>query len=956
MSAARREESAMKQRRINAALTIAALALTVLPILTILPLASTAAPRLEQQPPELLTGLNSTEATESGALSAASVVQSPGTTTCVSVASDETKANGDSSDPWISVQNYTTSSTPALSGDNLAGIVLADDGRAILPIQGTNTINILSADRSSVDTITVPSEPYGLGSSLGGNNFAYRNHKIFYTTAGGQKVYVYDESTQQFRQIAERRNYYWGMDLNDKWIVQPAVNPSGFGVGVDIYNYSDDINAIGLAKRLTSNLSGCDGTTCVTLDSGMVAAGSDPTNMYPSKAYVVEDLVYFIRGTYWGGQPDGGFYKVNLTTNTVMIYTSANVSGLDSSVPIDLHYDNSMGNIYFSKYGTPPGLFKVSSDLLSASLFKPNSRLFLWDSTTQYLLTSDITNNGVGNPTVLSNVRVIEKSTGQEWVYSSASSIPILSTQVVAVAYRSGTDELYVATRKGLSVLSPGEGPPTPFLDLPFDYGDSVPAFVQALRDTDDGGRVNSWFDHKYPDGFKNQQLVLYDGRARTKNLYNPSLGCYEGRCYDGHNGIDFARLSGDPQNLPIYPAASGVITEIATACTDSCRYGSCSACGAYGNYVIVDHQNEYFTRYAHLQAVEVSQGQMVTTNDILGIMGSTGHTFLGTHLHFGVYRDNGNGQWDGESVDKPVDPYGWKGVEADPWVTDLQGPTSYYLWIHEMSTQDTVSGNQGATMTDITGHVQVTIPPGAFSGQATLELSPVREAEPSAQLRSTGRSFWLRLLEWLLEGGGLQSATALQSTTQFTLTKPITLTVIYTDTDVLHLDESQLALHRWDEEQETWQPMTTTVDSDNHVVIAQTENLGDFDLQSPLLCATDDLEPDDGYAAARWVWPNDWPLARCLDIPQDSDWSRFDAIQGVTYTISTQNLAAGADTVLNLYDVDALTLLANNDDADGGPASELVWTAPYTGTFFVETVSAPDGTTDCSATYELTT
>jgi len=102
-------------------------------------------------------------------------------------------------------------------------------------------------------------------------------------------------------------------------------------------------------------------------------------------------------------------------------------------------------------------------------------------------------------------------------------------------------------------------------------------------------------------------------------------------------------------------------------------------------------------------------------------------------------------------------------------------------------------------------------------------------------------------------------------------------------------------------------------------------------------------------------VWPNDWPLARGLDIPQDSDWSRFDAVQGARYTVRTQNLAGGADTVLNLYDVDALTLLDSNDDVGGGPASELVWTAPYTGTFFVETVSAPGGTTDCSATYELT-
>jgi len=493
-----------------------------------------------------------------------------------------------------------------------------------------------------------------------------------------------------------------------------------------------------------------------------------------------------------------------------------------------------------------------------------------------------------------------------------------------------------------------GYGPPAPFLDLPFDYGGSVSAFVQALQDNDDGGRVSSWFDHAYPDGFKNQLLVLYDSRARTKNLYNPNLGCYEGRCYDGHNGFDFTYVDPQPevpgsQDLPIRPAAAG---KVVVAQPDS---GS-----DYGNYVIVDHQNRYFTLYAHLKAISVSQGQTVTTNDTLGIMGSTGRSF-GTHLHFGVYRDNGNGQWDGEGVDKPVDPYGWKGDGTDPWVSDRQGPTSSYIWIHQISTQDPVSGDQGATMTDATGHIQATIPPGAFSGQATLELSPGPVAGSSAQLRSSGRSFWLRLLEWLLGGGGLQSATALQSTTQFTLTKPITLTITYTDTDVLHLDVTQLVLYRWDEEQETWQPMTTTVDLANHVVTAQTQDLGDFDLQAPLFCATDDLEPDDGYAAARWVWPNDWPLARGLDIPQDSDWARFDAVQEARYTVRTQNLAGGADTVLNLYDVDALTLLASNDNIGGGPASELVWTAPYTGTFFIETVSAPGGTMGCSATYELT-
>jgi len=500
-----------------------------------------------------------------------------------------------------------------------------------------------------------------------------------------------------------------------------------------------------------------------------------------------------------------------------------------------------------------------------------------------------------------------------------------------------------------VKLVAGGVGPPAPFLDLPFEYTNFAEA---ALK------RVSSWFDHKYPypthpvdcrnpgTGPQHDDRVT-DYTGATSNPPSNVCNCRSNKCYDGHNGIDFT-----PGVREIRPAAGGTVVDVETNCTQGNR--GCG--GGYGNYVILDHWNGYFTRYAHLESVNVIKGTTVTPGDTLGIMGSTGNS-NDPHLHFSVYRDNnGNRQWDGESVDKPVDPYDWDEDRggSDPWV-EVGGPTSYYLWIHPLSYEELVSGSQGATMTDTTGNVQASIPPDAFSGQAIFELSPGPVAGSSAQLRSSGHSFWLRLLEWLPGGVGLQSVTALQSTTQFTLTKPITLTVTYTDTDVLHLEVTQLALHRWDEEQEMWQPLTTTLDLVNHVVNAQTEDLGDFDLQAPLLCATDDLEPDDGYAAARWVWPNDWPLARGLDIPQDSDWARFDGVQGARYTIGTQNLAGGVDTVLNLYDVDALTLLASNDDADSGPASELVWTAPYTGTFFVETVSALGGTTGCSATYELT-
>ena len=118
----------MKQRRINALFTIAALALTILFILTALSLTGTAAPRLERQPLESLTGLNSTEATESSvpfsafnAYSGASVTQSPGTTSRISVASDGTQGNGISGWPSISAEGrfvaFHSTARNLVSGD-----------------------------------------------------------------------------------------------------------------------------------------------------------------------------------------------------------------------------------------------------------------------------------------------------------------------------------------------------------------------------------------------------------------------------------------------------------------------------------------------------------------------------------------------------------------------------------------------------------------------------------------------------------------------------------------------------------------------------------------------------------------------------------------------------------------------------------------------------------------------
>ena len=99
-----------------------------------------------------------------------------------------------------------------------------------------------------------------------------------------------------------------------------------------------------------------------------------------------------------------------------------------------------------------------------------------------------------------------------------------------------------------------------------------------------------------------------------------PTQGILTQQFWSGHQGIDIANRTG----VPIRAADAGYVQ---MAGRDT---------WGYGNQVVIDHGNGYFTRYAHLQKIDVKAGQFVEKNQQIGTMGSTGRS-TGPHLHFEI-------------------------------------------------------------------------------------------------------------------------------------------------------------------------------------------------------------------------------------------------------------------------------------------------------------------------------
>lgn len=134
---------------------------------------------------------------------------------------------------------------------------------------------------------------------------------------------------------------------------------------------------------------------------------------------------------------------------------------------------------------------------------------------------------------------------------------------------------------------------------------------------------------------FYKEQLDELEKTIKSVPIGNPTLynkviskfgyrrNPFTGHGAEYHSGIDIK----GPKGAAIKTTADGVV-EFA------------GWYGGYGNCVIVKHENNLKTLYAHLSEVSVKENQKIICGHIVGKLGSTGRS-TGPHLHYEVIKNN---------------------------------------------------------------------------------------------------------------------------------------------------------------------------------------------------------------------------------------------------------------------------------------------------------------------------
>ncbi len=136
------------------------------------------------------------------------------------------------------------------------------------------------------------------------------------------------------------------------------------------------------------------------------------------------------------------------------------------------------------------------------------------------------------------------------------------------------------------------------------------------------------------PGASRELEVEIYKGEEEEKGEIIVSKGLFEwpteGLVYSlfgirwgrMHKGIDISGKLG----TPIIASKDGRVIYTGTR-------------GGYGKTVMLEHDKNFVTLYAHLSSIKVVNGDIVKQGDVIGYMGSTGKS-TGSHLHFEIQKD----------------------------------------------------------------------------------------------------------------------------------------------------------------------------------------------------------------------------------------------------------------------------------------------------------------------------
>jgi len=360
-----------------------------------------------------------------------------------------------------------------------------------------------------------------------------------------------------------------------------------------------------------------------------------------------------------------------------------------------------------------------------------------------------------------------------------------------------------------------------PFLDLPYDYISST--FAKESRDTEQGGKVNAYFDHQYPTYSIPPNTPNY---PNTVNFYgydsdqtNPPPPYNV--TYNGHDGIDYLVNDG----TPVLAAGSGTVTfagQISGYCWLTRRV-------EIANVIKVQHDNGYITEYWHLSsfAPGLSPGTTKVSRDPANPIGYSGNTGCssGSHLHFQVRNPAGI----------VVDPYDWMPLpdaawygQIDPWQqynadNGVLDATSYYLWIHQLATTTLLSSSAPTVIASTSGSAIATFSVGAYNTALRVQMV---EGLHSARI-----SGYRSLYTFSLFGYTTNDIPVTIMDNEITVD-------VYLAESGLHLmyasDTVTPTLQVWDAQISTWHELPTTWNPISNTVHATSSRIGTFALVVP--------------------------------------------------------------------------------------------------------------------------